>query len=380
MRPDANPDVDRVVYERTEEEVREGKATGPHTEAEVDALLGKIWAPARRCGLMQPAGVRPIDDFSEYHHNDASETWEKIDLGGVDTAASLAREWYVAVAADGSIKVALDDGSVLQGVRHPEYGGKKKLRLLGRALDLRRAFKQLSIQKSQRPFAVVTILHPVVMAVRYYVLQAVPFGARNAVYIFGNMGRSFDMVLTNMFAFVVAQYVDDFPQLELSQLTEGVQPETVFDLLGWEVKKSDGGCIPTFGPAFGALGEVFLLETWHLGDFFVANKTERAKRVAALVEQVIKEDAQRTTTVEALRGLLAFARSQCFGRGGSYAANVLSRLSSGVLKGVTAEVASHLRFWPTYLEKSKPRRVAMTQEKGHDVFLCSWTVLKKTMA
>ena len=93
------------MFERTEEEVREGKATGPHTEEEIDELLGRVWAPARRCGLVQPAGVRPIDDFSEYHHNGASKTWDKIDLGGVDTVASLAREWYVAVTAEGKVEV-----------------------------------------------------------------------------------------------------------------------------------------------------------------------------------------------------------------------------------------------------------------------------------
>ena len=57
MKPCATPGVDEEVWMRTEDEVGEGKAAGPYTEAEVDGILGRLWAPARRGGLPQPAGV-----------------------------------------------------------------------------------------------------------------------------------------------------------------------------------------------------------------------------------------------------------------------------------------------------------------------------------
>ena len=71
--------------------MREGKAVGPLTEKQVDDAPGAIWAPARRSGLVQSAGVRPIDDFSEFLHNATSHTHERIDLGGIDTVAGIAK-------------------------------------------------------------------------------------------------------------------------------------------------------------------------------------------------------------------------------------------------------------------------------------------------
>ena len=38
------------VADRTDEEVRDGKAQGPFDEEEVDKLLGKCWSPCRRVG------------------------------------------------------------------------------------------------------------------------------------------------------------------------------------------------------------------------------------------------------------------------------------------------------------------------------------------
>ena len=43
-RPCADPRVDEAALPRTEEEVTEGKAVGPLTEAEVDSALGKVAA------------------------------------------------------------------------------------------------------------------------------------------------------------------------------------------------------------------------------------------------------------------------------------------------------------------------------------------------
>ena len=68
-RPSRNAAVDQQVLERTLEEVQEGKAIGPLEESEVDGLLGKCWAPARRVGLEQAARIRPIDVFTEYGLN-----------------------------------------------------------------------------------------------------------------------------------------------------------------------------------------------------------------------------------------------------------------------------------------------------------------------
>ena len=57
-RQHSDPSVDDEVWKRTEEEVEEGKARGPFGREEVDAILGKHWAPVRRVGLSR----RPASD------------------------------------------------------------------------------------------------------------------------------------------------------------------------------------------------------------------------------------------------------------------------------------------------------------------------------
>ena len=56
-RPCADPRVDEAVLSRTEEEVTEGKAVGPLTEAEVDRALGEEWvlARSRPCPVIRSA-------------------------------------------------------------------------------------------------------------------------------------------------------------------------------------------------------------------------------------------------------------------------------------------------------------------------------------
>ena len=96
------------------EEVEEGKAEGPFTEEEMSRRLGPLWASARRFGLQQAAGTRPIDDFSLFGHNDSSGGEEKVDLGGVDAIVGLSLEWRRVTGAD------YDDSFV-----HEDFRGKK---------------------------------------------------------------------------------------------------------------------------------------------------------------------------------------------------------------------------------------------------------------
>ena len=119
VRGDPNPEVDQEVLARTEAEVKEGKAEGPYTEEEVDALFGKEWAPARRVGLVQSSGIRPIDDFSEYGHNGTSETHDKVDLATVDVCAGILKEYYAAVTDNNWVSVEMRDGTFCEGPLHP---------------------------------------------------------------------------------------------------------------------------------------------------------------------------------------------------------------------------------------------------------------------
>ena len=356
IKGDKNPEADALVLARTEEEVQEGKALGPYTEDDVDRILGKQWAPARRVGLVQSAGIRPIDDFSEFGHNGASKTHEKVDLATVDVCAGMLKLAHGAAKDGGTVAVELNDGQVLEGKLHESFRGDDDRGMVGRTIDLRRAFKQLAPAPAMAPLMVVALWHPGVQAVRYYLLRALPFGARNAVYTFGATARVIEHILVELFWLITAQYVDDYPQVEYEQLAEGGADTMaeVLELLGWDIKKQDGAT-PKFGKAFTLLGVTMDLAEVQYGTVRVANKPERAKKICQEVERLVAQGRASLQDIEALRGALNFARAQCFGRCGAAALHFLStacRAGGIQVVGIAAEV---LRFWPRFFEVAKPR-------------------------
>ena len=55
----------------------------------------------RRLGLRQNGKIRPIGDFSEWGLNGLLSTHEKVDLGGIDEVAGIAKWWYQALGHSG---------------------------------------------------------------------------------------------------------------------------------------------------------------------------------------------------------------------------------------------------------------------------------------
>ena len=55
-----------------------------------------------------------IDDLSEFFVNATVESYEKVDLGGVDEVASIIRTWATMVDGD-TVRVELSTGKVLEG-------------------------------------------------------------------------------------------------------------------------------------------------------------------------------------------------------------------------------------------------------------------------
>ena len=112
IQQEPNPGVDEEVLGRTEKEVKEGKASGPYTAQEVDAILGKLWALARRVGLKQ---------------------------------------FHGAVKGDERVSVAMRNGQVYEGRFHASVKEQAARKINWRTVDLRRAFKQLAPAPSMAP-------------------------------------------------------------------------------------------------------------------------------------------------------------------------------------------------------------------------------------
>ncbi len=74
---------------------------GPLTAKEVADIVGPLWVPIRRFGILQGSKLRLVDDGSEFGQNGTVLTLEKVDLGGVDEIVSLASAWRREINIDG---------------------------------------------------------------------------------------------------------------------------------------------------------------------------------------------------------------------------------------------------------------------------------------
>ena len=224
---------------------------------------------------------------------------------------------------------------------------------MGRALDLRRAFKQLPAKQSSQNKVIVCIWHPVMKRPVFYELRAAPFGARNVVYQVGAVAKVLHIILTRLFGLLVCQYVDDFPQLEPEALgSTGVGPEDVLALLAWEVKQIEEE-IPRLSLSFICLGVKWLLACTNRGLLEITLKPGRVERVQELVDQICTQCHKTTKHAEVLQGVLGFARAQCFGKCGAVALRTVNRIAAGELSLLTDDLMSHLQFWPGSLKTSK---------------------------
>ena len=302
--------------------------------------------------------MRPIDDFTEFGHNGTSWTHERVDLATVDVCAGMVKELHCMVGDRGALQTTLADGTVVRGWVRTEFARPGQRTITGRTLDLRRAFKQLAPSPSMASLTIVAVWDSRAGGVRYYELRALPFGARNAVFGFGSVARSLEIILVNLFDVFTGQYVDNFPQFEFAQLA-AERSDTmveVLKLLGWDVKKVNEN-IPEFCSSFGLLGVIVDLHEASAGRITLRNRPDRAAKIEADVAAIIARGWITAQEAEALRGSLNFARAQTFGRCGASALHFLASASRAGGCKLSAENLEYLYFWAGFFRDARPRIV-----------------------
>ena len=358
VRPSSDPSIDWAVLEKTEEEVKDGKAWGPYTMEELLAELGEF-IPCRRVGLPQSGGVRPIDDFSESRQNSTSSTGEHVDLSGVDGVAALIRQWVRALASKDGFKA------------HRAW--KKKLGLKGRAVDLRKAFKQVPNDPRYRQLTVVVIWNPREQRPEYYRILAMPFGAKNAVYVFGHFGRTFEMIAANLFALSLTQFVDDFPQVEPSATAESARLtlDSFFELIGWDTKLTEEGTSPQMELEFSGLGVIFDLSGLEVQQQFkIRNKPSRAEELRGLREQILKEGFVSQRMAEQARGRVNYAKSNVLGLIGAPLLHIFSEIVRRGGMPADDAIIEALDFWADAFGNMEPRTIKPFDNLRH-VIICT---------
>jgi len=333
-----------------------GWLLGPYSIGDLDSRLGR-WVPARRFGIRQGAGTRVIDDYSEHGQNDCTSTSEKIDVGGIDVVASMARAIIASLDSDSRrVCVSLSDGSTLEGQLHEDWSVSSAKTLVGKLWDLSKAYRQLARTPAHASVSVVATYNSYKGCVELYEQPVLPFGAKASVWDFNWVARGLWRIFVSLFGFLCTHYFDDFPVLEFGALASHTQTtlDAVMKLLGWDTKAQN-----PFAATFDVLGVVCDLTASNTNCVFFRNKEKRVEELQTDVSRIIASGVLRRSEARSLRGRLTFARGQTFGRCGAVAMRCLGQVSDGAkgLPTLDERTAGSLRWLVSMLRVSRPREL-----------------------
>ena len=230
--------------------------------------------------------------------------------------------------------------------------------MVGRTLDLKSAYRQLLVAKTTSWVNNIMVWDPTQGRPAYFHTHALLFGTAASVMGFNRFARAIWQIGVNLFHLAWTNYVDDFPQLELSE--EGGHgrrtAHALLGLLGWAVAdgpEKDKG----MDAVFQLLGVQLGLARLEGGILVVENT---AKRVAELIQAAwTAKERGELLPGEALSllGRLQFAEAQLFGRWGALMLGPIREIASRHSAGspLRAEARQALGWVIEYLTDSRPR-------------------------
>ena len=176
-----DPAVEEQLRQATKEELREKECRGPFTAEEMDKRHPQGWVDGPRIPVLQRKGVRPCEHYSAYGQNCTSSAKETVDTEGIDHILAMIKVWTKLLESKGTIRIELPDGSFKEGRRHPAFDTKAARELLGRLVDLKRAYKQLARALKHENLSIFSFPEKDGAPPEYYEALVLGFGARNAV-------------------------------------------------------------------------------------------------------------------------------------------------------------------------------------------------------
>ena len=141
--------VDEDLWQKTCEEAQKGCLAGPLPWS----ALGEGDAVSRRFPIQQSSKVRPIDDYSQSQINSSITLLEQATVDGADVICATAVFLMRCLASNG-----------------------RSTQLLGRALDLASAYRQIPISDGSLRFAYLSVYRPEFNRAELFQQLALPFG------------------------------------------------------------------------------------------------------------------------------------------------------------------------------------------------------------
>ena len=348
-----------VLWNETLDEVDRGFLQGPYdSEAQVSELLGTYdWSMTPRFVLFQGEELKPriIDNFKASAVNAAFGSSSYLDLHDTDFLSCFLVFLSQLHCQGRHLDVELSDGNRLLGKPHVSF--QKSTSMLGRGVDLSKAYKQVAVAPKSLKHSVLGVRKSD-GSWKYFLSRSLPFGAGASVFAFNKLTRAIWCILVRKFGFHASVFYDDFPIVEYDLLCESSTQiiTNLLDLLGWRHAVVGKKAVP-FSSHMVVLGVQFDLDTLCQGRFVVQNKEGRIKRILAMLEGIDSRGEISSKEISVLQGLLNFAGRFFMGRALKFPIFLLSKLE------VASKDAKTVRLFvgntKALLTTLKPRIVAV---------------------
>ena len=304
------------LWDETMKELEAGFLKGPfESEEAVSAFLGcNDWSLSQRFLLLQGAELKPrvIDNLKESAVNAAFGSTSYLALQDVDFVGGFVAFVSRVLSSGSSIDIKLSSGEMLQGQLHPSFNAKPAL--VGRTVDLSKAYKQVALHPSSRKHSVLGVKRNV-GDWAYFVSRSIPFGASASVFSFNKITRALWSALVRKFGLLVCVFFDDFPVFEFEPLQHSTSQllHSFFDCLGW-LHATSGKKAEDFCSHMTVLGVTPDLSLAWEGSVKVANKAGRLDRILQISRDLASSTDPSMHDLSVLQGLLNFAGGFVAGR------------------------------------------------------------------
>ena len=314
----SDPFYQRVIWEKSLEDVAEGYAVGPfYEEGEVECILGTpSWIAMPRFPVLQADKVRPVDDGSGSCANSFSYITEKLQVPTADLVVSTIRTLA------------------------SSYSGK----LGAWIVDEKSAFRQLPVAPESRAVAVVALCAPDTGRIAYFVMYGHPFGLSPSVYNYNRRARALTMMLVQDLRIIARNYFDDRFGVSRRELVEEEVSHVchICHLLGIGISPKT-----QHGPKVDILGIVFDFDRGCLGI-----KRDRRTRLIDELHEILSTSQLSPGRAGKLKGKLLFVAGHYSGRHGrAFLGAIGERQYSQASKtDITPNIRKAVRAWIRILE------------------------------
>ena len=329
----SNPEEEGLstqLWEETMKEKELGFIDGPFTSSEIDSKLGCTdWTASQRFLLLQGEDAKPriIDNFRTSAVNDCYGSSSYLALHGTDFVSNVFIFLLRTLKGKEDFSLELSNGDKLEGKIHDSF--RSQLQVLGRAVDLSKAYKQVALHPTSLKHGILAVRHPD-KSWKYFTTNSLPFGASASVFEFNKVTRALWAILVRKFRLISCVYFDDFPLVEFSPLADLTTKlvDTLFNLLGWS-HATTGKKAEDFSTIMTVLGVQYHLDHSWSGKVEISNKPQRVIKIAELLKRFAEQKSISASEAAQMHGLLNFAGSFVLGRALKGSARAFASLTHG---------------------------------------------------